>query len=1715
MGPFRVVLCSSRVVRAHLSLTLLLASLVVCLAAPALALALRDGRHGAEPVASSSITESAAPTGSFSLDGGAAYATAPVVTLDSAISGATEMRFDGGAAVACGQLHTVALVGGSLWAWGENAYGRLGDGTQTDRYTPVRIGGDSDWTSIAAGGGHTVALRADGSLWAWGQNTYGQLGDGTTTNRLAPVRIGSDNDWASVSCGQYQTLATKLDGSLWAWGRNTSGRLGDGTTTDRHSPIRVGDDADWIDVACGDAHTLALKAEGSLWAWGENSSGRLGDGTQTGRYSPVRIGSDNDWIQVDGGNAHSAALRADHSLWAWGENSYGRLGDGTQVDRSSPVRIGGDNDWAAVSCGYSHTAALKTNGDVWAWGQNANGQVGDGTTTTRLAPVRVGAESDWSGITCGGYHTVAPTTAGGIWAWGRNTSGQLGDGTIVNKLTPQAAGLTSWCDWQPYAVSRSWTLTGADGSKTVRAEYRDATLAVLERSDDIVLDTRPPVTADDAPDDWVDHAVTVTLTPSDCGGSGATLTEYRLDGAADWTTYAAPIPVAGEGMHGLVYRSHDALGGVEATKSTIVRIGSADFAIAGGSSYTNATAVSLDSAVSGVTEMRFLSASLAIGGGFGHTVAIKPEGSLWSWGLNDSGQLGDGTTTNRLMPVRIGSDSDWSSVACGRGHTVATKQDGSLWAWGLNGQGQLGDGTTTTRLTPVRIGGDTDWSSVACGGYHTLAMKQDGSLWAWGRNEHGQLGVNDKVDRASPARVSGRYWVDVACGDGHTLAVADDGALYGWGSNFDSQVDNQAVGGGMYVVEWWSPHHIGADNDWASVACGRYYSMAVKTTGSLWGWGDNDYGQLGDGTITDRTTGPKRIGSAADWTRVSCGSYHSVGLRSTGALYAWGRNSDGQVGDGTTTDRRSPVGIGGDTDWTHIACGGYQTITMKAGEDCWTWGSNVDGQLGNGTSDDASAPTANGFIAWTTWVPYAATRSWTLSRGDGAKTVRAEYRNELGIVCALSDEILLDTTPPETTDDAPVEWVGHEVAVTLTATDGTGSGVLSTEYQLDAATEWTPYATPVVVGDIGEHDLRYRSRDTVGNVEETKHATVRIGALPSGSFVIDNGAPYAATTAVMLDSAISDVTEMRVRQVVDSTVPSRVDNAGDWSSVSGGGWHTVAIKSVGSLWAWGENSDGQLGDGTRTPRLTPVRIGSDSDWSSVSGGGLHTVAIKSDGSLWAWGDNACGQLGDGTRTTRLTPVRIGSDNDWSSVGGGRYHTAAIKSDGSLWAWGENYYGQLGDGTTTYRSTPVRIGSDSDWARVSCGISHTVAVKSDGSLWASGLNAWGQLGDGTTTTRLTPVRIGSDSDWSSACGGGSHTVAIKSDGSLWAWGYNYYGQLGDGTKTTRRLSPVHIGTGTDWSRVSCGFYHTVAIKSDGSLWAWGYNYYGQLGDGTTTERLSPAHIGSGTDWSSVSCGFEHTVATMSDGSVWAWGHNYYGQLGIGDTGWSDWLSYADAYEWRLPGADGAKTIQVEYRNEKLLALLLSDDILLDTESPTITDSSDDAWHQGSYLVTLTANDSCSGMDSGAAAIEYSRDGGLTWQEGSEVLYRTWKRGGGSGAHELLYRATDAAGNASGQFDALVLIDARPPRTVDDSPAEPQGSDVTVHLSASDNFFGAAGSGVATTWYSVDGAPWQAGSEVTVAAAGNNGPHWICYYSVDEAGNAESWRWCRVVIDAAGG
>ena len=267
--------------------------------------------------------------------------------------------------------------------------------------------------------------------------------------------------------------------------------------------------------------------------------------------------------------------------------------------------------------------------------------------------------------------------------------------------------------------------------------------------------------------------------------------------------------------------------------------------------------------------------------------------------------------------------------------------------------------------------------------------------------------------------------------------------------------------------------------------------------------------------------------------------------------------------------------------------------------------------------------------------------------------------------------------------------------------------------------------------------------------------------------------------------------------------------------------------------------------------------------------------------LYVWGLNTTnGQLGDGTTINRSSPVQVGSLTTWSKGAVGESFTHAIKTDGTLWGWGRNNVGAVGDGTVVFKSSPVQIGALTTWYQVAASAIGSAAIKTDGTLWIWGGDSNGALGQNTENiNKSSPVQIGALTTWYQVAAGDSHFGAIKTDGTLWMWGANSQGNLGQ-NNIIARSSPVQVGSLTNWSNITCGTNHSGAIKTDGTLWTWGRNHLGQLGDNTIISRSSPVQVGALTNWSQISSGRYHHVSIKTDGTTWTWGDNGAGELGDG-------------------------------------------------------------------------------------------------------------------------------------------------------------------------------------------------------------------------------------------
>ena len=335
--------------------------------------------------------------------------------------------------IAAGENHSLAVKSdGTVWVWGCNGHGQLANGSITGKgIIPAQARNLDSVIAVAAGHRHSLALKSDGTVWTWGLNDRGQLGDGSTANRrLEPVQTYNLNGVVAVAGSRQHSLALKSDGTVWAWGCNGQGQLGDGgpmkegrNSVKKHEPVQTHNLSGVVAIAAGFTHSLALKSDGTVWAWGG------------GNNTPAQVQNLNDVVSIATSRSHSLALKSDGTVWAWGANYRGQLGDDSTIGRGTPVQVHNLNNVVAVAAGHEHSLAVKSDGTVWAWGYNVSGQLGNDSNISRGVPTQVRNLNGIVAVAGGCEHSLALKSDGTVWSWGRGSKGQLGNG-VVNKYTP-------------------------------------------------------------------------------------------------------------------------------------------------------------------------------------------------------------------------------------------------------------------------------------------------------------------------------------------------------------------------------------------------------------------------------------------------------------------------------------------------------------------------------------------------------------------------------------------------------------------------------------------------------------------------------------------------------------------------------------------------------------------------------------------------------------------------------------------------------------------------------------------------------------------------------------------------------------------------------------------------------------------------------------------------------------------------------------------------------------------------------------------------------------------------------------------------------------------------------------------------------------------------------------------------------------------------------
>lgn len=764
------------------------------------------------------------------------------------------------------------------------------------------------------------------------------------------------------------------------------------------------------------------------------------------------------------------------------------------------------------------------------------------------------------------------------------------------------------------------------------------------------------------------------------------------------------------------------------------------------------------------------------------SVAIADNGEIYASGSNDSGQLGTGDNASSAGPRKVVDTGVLAgktilAVAAGEQHVLALDSDGVVYSWGENGSGQLGDGTTTDRSTPVVV----DFSAlptgrkilkIAAGPAHSAAIDDTGVVYTWGVNNSGALGDGSTTRRTAPislasaGALSGLVVEEISLGgyydddDGEYLsfsvAVLENGAVVSWGVNSNGQLGDSTTTGRTAPV-FVDDSSVLSGKSIASVSTGGRFTVVIDSAGVAYSWGANTRGQLGDGSTTRRLSPVAVDASGALNTKVlssvSVGDEFALAIDTSGQLYSWGLNSQGQLGDNSTTSRSSAVAVDTSTTLngksvTGVFAGFRSSLVLDDAGVIYGWGSDENGQLGIGLTRQIRAPieiTPAGALAGKTIQKTAFGYNHTL------------FLDSAGVVFAVGD------------NGSGKLGDGTSTAATAPIASGPSGGALEGKT-----------FTAVTAGV--HHSLALDSTGKVYSWGLNNYGQLGIGST-------ENADP------TLVGGLISTKTIV---------------------AIAAGGYHSLALDSDGVLYSWGYNNYGSLGVGDNTDRSSPTAVDvsgalSGKTISAIHAGDHHTVVLATDGNAYAWGNNSNGELGDNTTTARNAPVAVYTAGDLSGktiteLSSGMYHTVALDSNGAVYTWGYNGNSEIGDGTgSANQVSPKSINygaiAGKTITAVAAGWGYSLVLDDQGVAYSWGRNEAGQLGllnpsNATTPTAVDASGVLASKTLTSLSTGfsGSASFATGSDGSLYGWGRNSYSDLSIGDTGKYLLAKASLFAG---------------------------------------------------------------------------------------------------------------------------------------------------------------------------------------------------------------------------------------------------------------------------------------------------------------------------------
>ena len=1345
-------------------------------------------------------------------------------------------------AITAGDNHTCSIkADGTVQCWGTNNYGQLGLGNTSASTVPKVVTGLADVKGISAGGDHTCAITgATRNVQCWGGSLSGQSGLKIQVAPLTKVLVaGTGVPLAGVSTiasGAYHTCASTADRKVYCWGTNAYAELGQADkalVTEFATEVKGLTDA--IALAARANLTCALTQSGQTRCWGSpGKDGSLGTlatysvavdsilvpapvaATKLTHVSALSVGG----VALGAGGAaakttvsHVCSIKTDGKIWCFGANGSYQLGTGTTKFSETAVAAASPVSMRSIVSGFDNACAIDLNNQLYCWGNNSLGHTGLPVAQVNVTnPTPVPKASNVAAVALGNSHGCVLRLDGEIYCWGgSNSLNQLG--------TPGAPTVQGAL--QPISTAKAVANTGVpcveDGQCTT-----DGDACTVPACIDGKCSTKPAADGG-ACDDANGCTLGDTCTAGKCTSTAVACTDSNACTQDECATMVGQC------------------------------IGTA---LPGGASCGDGAAC-----VDGQCKVEAKGWASKVSVGSNHACALRRDGTVWCWGTNKYGQLGNNSLLSSSVPVQVEGLTKVISVSAGGDYTCAVDEAGAAWCWGLNTWQNLGEGSTTSSSIPKKVSGDIAMTKVVTSrndaghGRTTCGLGADNVVYCWGYNTYGEAGVingNKNVLNPTAVQYPGKV-VDLVGGLSTTCLYDDEGHGACFGYNDHGSVGSPLLGemaaatdnvvkinyGNIFL-----PVTVQDVVGVRSIALGKGFGLAATMQGEVWGWGiQTKFAELtvAMGTPNIVTPAPLAQLKLKDIVQVAAGGTSGTAMAcvraKSGEVQCWGDNLKGQVGaalDAALVSIPATVKLPGIA--VDLSVGENNACVVLQDGSVWCWGDNTDGLVGNNVF--------GGIVKVATQVYGTGPLPDGTPAGGACET--AETCADDGKVCTVSVCIA-----GKCAHEAGVDGLICEDGSLCTQDDKCFAGTCSS-------------GVAVSCDDKNPCTTDYCAPEGGGCV----HAPI-----PGGS-------TCAADKVCAMGSCVADTTSVGYTQVA-----SMVEA-------------TCGLRKDGTVWCWGGNATGQLGTSKVAIggfALAAVKVELPvSNIVAIDAGYAHACAITSTGVLYCWGANASGQIGKGSASPAELPTKVTLVPNAKVVSAGGAHTCALNVRGKLFCWGLNNYGQTGLGKTAaqlkQQEAPALVAVGNSPVRdVTTGKDHTCAVTQDKvtqekSVYCWGYNVYNEAIPGNAADAIvTPSLVALPKKTAvQVVAGDRMSCARTDDGMTYCWGYNADGRLGDSTKTAA-IAPKAVSQIAPATNLFGGFSGTMCVSHvDGTMDCWGVSANYQLGNGSITVSSIPQPIDLPAGLKHMSFGTNHACAITVRGDTLCWGNSSSGKLGTGAT-----------------------------------------------------------------------------------------------------------------------------------------------------------------------------------------------------------------------------------------